>query len=745
MKRLSCKPYVLAAVVAATVLACGSGRAALIAWEPFLIGDDPAAGEYVAGQEIATTASPQNPTVPGFTGAWQGNTGLITPQDYVLPGSPPEAVGGSARFQWGSNVGERQIYRELDTSYAAGGTQPVYYLSGLMELDPGFSTANGSEAMLKLLGGGYGMRWGFRGTGSDVDAVVQYRDTDGNTNTYVVENGVAPGTHQFVMRLEQNQRDWVDRTAVWLNPDPVLGEADLAARRLLRESGNVNDGDQPMNRLYVQGENVGPNVPVYYDEIRFGTTWADALPASAAHPNRLLLDEAFSGAAGSQPTGWEAFAGSNLLVSENDGTGEYQQKKLQSPAGATTMIASYAEENDIAQGKWRDVTLTAKTRFSGGGQNENGVIFRAADIDAAGGSGDFYHARVNGNQLQLYRFVDGSATLLEQQSLSGFSGTAGNNWYRVSVENIPDAGTDQVHIVAEMFKNAALTDLAGRIDYIDTASNAITRPGGVGFRSYNTGDADTRSVFDDLTAVSNNPELLWYDDYFDGSAPHMTAYGTKPQTVTGGKYQFENASDEGIGFVDLPAVTSQSEWADVEIRGLMRMASNGPGLSGGLLSRVTGVDDPGAGANTTTGDFYMYRLQRAGTDRAQLYRRNDGAFTLLDEVNLGFDIPSSENVFLKMLTGNLGDTVHLRGLASLDPDFNDIFGEIYFTDTSEDRILGPGSAGFRAYGDGTINFDNFSVRTTFIPEPGSLTLLGLAAIWLLAFGRRQRRAARQAN
>ena len=745
MRRPHLNNLVFAATLAAIVLVGGSGRAALIAWEPFLIGDDPAAGEYVAGQALATTASPQNPTVPGFTGPWQGNTGLITSQDYVLPGSPPEAVGGSARFQWDSNVGERQIYRELDTSYATGGTQPVYYISGLMELDQNFSTASGAQAQTKLLGihgtGTYGMRWGFQGTGSGVDAVVEFRDADMATRTFVLEKDIAPGTHQFVMRLEQDQRGWIDRTAVWLNPDPVLGEADLGARRLLRDSGNVNDAAQPMNRLYLQGQNVGPNVPVYYDEIRLGTTWNAAVPASAAHPNRLLLDEAFSGTAGSQPPGWVAHTAA-AMESNNDGNGEYHQRK--NTSGGNFAVGYYAEQNEIVQGKWRDVTFTTKTRFSGDGDNENGVIFRATDIDGEHGSGNFYHARVSGSQLQLYRFVDGSATLLEQQSLSGFSGTAGNNWYRVSVENIPDAGTDQVHIVAEMFKNAALTDLAGRIDYVDTASNAITRAGGVGFRSHNRTGGSSRSVFDDLTVVSNNVDLLWYDDYFDGTAPHMTAYGNKSQNVTGGKYQFEGGSTEGIGFVDLPAVTSQSEWADVEIRALMRMGADGPGLAGGLLSRVTGVEDPGAGANTTTGDYYMYRLQRSGTDRAELYRRNDGGFTLLDEVDLGFEIPSSEDIFLKMLTGNLGDTVHLRGLASFDPDFSDIFGEIYFADTSEDRILGPGSAGFRVYGGGTINFDNFSVRTTFIPEPGTAVLLALAATWLLAFGRRTRRPARQA-
>src|SRR5262245_57919798 len=54
----------------------GAGRAALLAYDPFLIGDNPAGGQYKAGDEDAGTdlLAPQNPTIGPtafYAGAWE--------------------------------------------------------------------------------------------------------------------------------------------------------------------------------------------------------------------------------------------------------------------------------------------------------------------------------------------------------------------------------------------------------------------------------------------------------------------------------------------------------------------------------------------------------------------------------------------------------------------------------------------------------------------------------------------------
>ena len=82
--------------------------------------------------------------------------------------------------------------------------------------------------------------------------------------------------------------------------------------------------------------------------------------------------------------------------------------------------------------------------------------------------------------------------------------------------------------------------------------------------------------------------------------------------------------------------------------------------------------------------------------------------------------------------------VYLRGIMSLDPYFDDIFGRIDYTDVSANRLLGPGSAGFRLVGGAVANFDDFTVKSFHVPEPTTIAVLGLGALGTVL--RRRRRA-----
>ena len=285
------------------------------------------------------------------------------------------------------------------------------------------------------------------------------------------------------------------------------------------------------------------------------------------------------------------------------------------------------------------------------------------------------------------------------------------------------------------------------IDYTDTSTSAITRAGGVGMRSYITANG-VRSTFDDLKVTSSSPGLLWYDDYYDGQAPKMQSYDTGvSQSVTGRKYQFGGIGngERALGLIEFGAETSQAAWENVEASALMRLNTNisdGGYIATGLILRETGVTNA-----TSTGAAYHYRLARSetGTDdfRAQLYRTNGGAFSLLDWVSLtNADVPESQNIFLKASTVTEAGGVRIVGLASLSPDFTDPFGWINFLDTSANRILGPGSVGFRVYGaggitNGAVNYDNFTVRA--IPEPAALLVWSLLAGLGIGLGWRRRR------
>jgi len=184
--------------------------------------------------------------------------------------------------------------------------------------------------------------------------------------------------------------------------------------------------------------------------------------------------------------------------------------------------------------------------------------------------------------------------------------------------------------------------------------------------------------------------------------------------------------------VDFDAFTGQDAWENVEVSAITRLHASARQMPG-LIVRETGL----SGASGS-GDLYMYRLNQSN-NLAELYRSNNGAFQRLAyEAVLGSQIPDHTDIFLKMFVETMDEGgVLLRGLASLDPSFSEIFGRIDYLDTDPNRILGPGSAGFRLYGGSVGNFDNFTVETFQIPEPATLALLGLGALGLL---RRRRKA-----
>lgn len=236
--------------------------------------------------------------------------------------------------------------------------------------------------------------------------------------------------------------------------------------------------------------------------------------ASTAVRADVIYNQAFTGTADTLPTGWVSYNGGNQVGL--DGNGEFQMKKT-SGSTNTTSIAYYADTGVITGGAWRDTTITSKTRFSGDGPNQNGVIFRATDITANTGTGDYYMTRIkDSNKLQLYRFVGGSASQLGSDlTLSGFSPTGGDNHYKITTKNIFDgSGNEGVQITVGMYSNAALTTQIGTdLVYNDFSSNAILSPGGAGYRQYYSSSATGyRAVFDDLIVDSDKPLLQWSAD-----------------------------------------------------------------------------------------------------------------------------------------------------------------------------------------------------------------------------------------
>ena len=472
-------------------------------------------------------------------------------------------------------------------------------------------------------------------------------------------------------------------------------------------------------------------------------TLAVLCAASSVHADTVVYTEPFTGADGAQPTDFSTFTNTSGMVSQLDGAGEYEQARVNSDPGAHTALGFYDNTDVTDLGAWWDVTADVLLRYSGGSANRNGVLIRARDV-AGTSSGDYYHARVEGESLILYRVVNGSFTSIASTNTGASLGAIHDRLLRVQVANVPNPGSDHVNLQVNLYDGT--TDAAAvirTINFTDTSSNAVTRAGGVGLRTYfDGGSSGLRATFDDLTVTNNRPNLLWYDDYPDSSAirNEFLTDGVITPELTGGKLQFDDIGDgaRGLALIDYDDETSTTPWANVKATTMMRLNTNGTNngqISAGLVLRESGT----TGANNGTGDFYHYRLVHGednNTYAAQLYRVNDGSFTLLDNVTLSMaDVPESENIFLSFLAINEAGNVHLVAKASLDQMFNEVFGEIDIIDTSANRILGPGAAGFRTFGggglsDGVVNFDNFTVISIPAPMalPGTLALMALAAV-----------------
>ena len=458
-----------------------------------------------------------------------------------------------------------------------------------------------------------------------------------------------------------------------------------------------------------------------------------------------LLTESFSGATGTQPANFTAFT--NADINSQIDTAEYEQQHVAGANASPVALAFFNNTSQTDQGMWRDVVVSTNTRFSGGADNFNGVVLRASNITASN-NGNFYHVRIEGNELVLYRAIAGSFTELASISgLAGLPGTITNRRLEVSIANIAQPDQDHVKISATLFNDAAGTTALGTLNFTDTSADAITRAGTVGYRSFNTAAGDTRSTFDNLKVTSTKGNLLFYDDYHNGTALRMQTFnngGTSNGTgsVTAEKYQFSHGTTPltSLGLVDFDSATQN--WLNVGATALMRMNTNGTGngtAAGGLILRET---DVASNSSTLAGEFYHYRLQRIETTnqfQANLLRKDGvaGFVTLGSAVTLSdLLIPESTNIFLNFSAVNEGAGVRLIGFASLNQDFSNPFGLINFLDTSANAIRTAGSAGFRYFGVGTANFDNFTVTDLSIPEPATATL-GLLALGGLMLRRRR--------
>ncbi|MEM4233286.1 MAG: hypothetical protein QXZ19_04875, partial [Thermoplasmata archaeon] len=144
-------------------------------------------------------------------------------------------------------------------------------------------------------------------------------------------------------------------------------------------------------------------------------------------------------------------------MSQNDGASEYEQRRTVAGGGDQRAFGYYANTADTDRGLWRDTLTDAILRFSGGANPQNGLAVRAWNAGHA--SGDYYHARINGNTLQLYRVNGGTFTLVASDSAGASIPGTSDHLLSVAVWNVPDPNgnasgsddTDHVRLLVHLY------------------------------------------------------------------------------------------------------------------------------------------------------------------------------------------------------------------------------------------------------------------------------------------------------
>jgi hypothetical protein len=244
-------------------------QAALILYEPFATGD----GAYTVGQ-----IDNQNPTVTGFSGAWTLNPGQSTYSGGTVSSTGLTYAGLPTTGGAYSALNARW-YRELATPFtsASSGTYWMSYLYQSTEANGGafqaFETyttgANpGTDSTRKfaLVNGAEG--WGGGGPGAgqfslNADNTKLLGAADTAVNLFVIKMDFVSGGN--------------DTFTVWRNPD--LGSEPA--------TGGVSwTADLPFS--YIGIFNANGTGEARFDELRIGTTFADAIGA-IPEPSAALL------------------------------------------------------------------------------------------------------------------------------------------------------------------------------------------------------------------------------------------------------------------------------------------------------------------------------------------------------------------------------------------------------------------------------------------------------------------------
>jgi len=261
-----------------------SASAALVAFDPFLTGDNRAAGEYTAGNDIRTMGAAAIGWVggppDGFGVAHSGNTGNFQ-ANAADNGNP--TVGGiptqAGRMQWigvGNFPFNRNITRQLNptpnsTEWWMSLTLTRVNWTGT-PADNTFIVGGFTDA------GGSGLQIGYDDSAGQ-DGIPDIVLRSGGVNYQIEADAPASSTRYLLAKLDVNTSG-NDTISIWNSPASVLA---LGAPDVTLNTFNVSDSLTPFTQS--KYESPGQSGVAYFDEILLGTTLNSIIP----EPTSLAL------------------------------------------------------------------------------------------------------------------------------------------------------------------------------------------------------------------------------------------------------------------------------------------------------------------------------------------------------------------------------------------------------------------------------------------------------------------------
>lgn len=248
----------------------------LVAYDPFLSGDARGDGEYTAGQDMRTMGAAAygwvgTGGVDGFGVAHSGSTSNFVAN---AVGEDSTAVGfeQGGRMQWlgvGNSPFDRNLTRQLNPIPSSNEWWFSIHTNRLGWADPGGfpnDAANSTYAVGGFTGaGGDGLQVGYDDTAGDglPDLVLRM----GGANRTLAADTASSANQYVLVQLLVNESG-NDTVNVWADPASLTGSipADLTFT-----DTNVSDSLTPFTQS--KYESPGQSGPVFWDEIRLGTTF----------------------------------------------------------------------------------------------------------------------------------------------------------------------------------------------------------------------------------------------------------------------------------------------------------------------------------------------------------------------------------------------------------------------------------------------------------------------------------------